>query len=96
MTYNDGNSLQTLPKKSQNKTGVSLYYFPARRFHPSVQVATNDKRTCFFLDSSFSFCFLVTFRLFMLWLNRLTRILPWLEASLCVIISDPLKAIKLY
>ena len=42
---------------------------------------------------------LVAFRLFLLWLNRLTRICfgyRGLEVSLCVIISDPLKAVKLY
>ena len=65
MTYNDGSSLQTLQKKkSQNKTGVSLYYFPARRFHPSVQVATNDKSTCFFPIARFLTAFLLLFVLF--------------------------------
>ena len=53
----------------------------------------------FFSDSSFSYCFLVAFRLFcsglIVWLGFCLGY-RGLEASLCVIISDPLKAVKLY
>ena len=67
-----------LAKKSQNKTGLSLYYFPATST-PQFRWLQMTSVRVFFLDSSFSYCFLVAFRLFLLWLNHQTRILPWLS-----------------
>ena len=85
-------------KKKKLKRNWCFSLLFSSHFHPSVQVATNDKRTCFFRTARF-LTVLVAFRLFLLWLNCLARICfgyRGLEASLCVTISDPLKAVKLY
>ena len=54
------------------------YYFPATST-PQFRWPQMTSVRVFFSDSSFSYSFLVAFRLFLLWLNRLTRILPWLS-----------------
>ena len=85
-------------KKPKQNWCCSLLF--SSHFHPSVQVATNDKRTCFFFRTA---RFLTAFLL--LYVFFCSGLIAWLgfcldyreiEASLCVIMSDPWKAIKLY